>query len=171
MSAPKDICRQWITLVTGLKCIFADDPEPTAPRPNVKSGVTTYASMLFEEDVSEYGEPGEHTSDEAGDTDPTKVKQYRGETVEGQLLVDIYGPGATDYARALRLSRGRHDVLQLIDASGITIKRPSAVSDEPLLRDATREPAASISFFVQWVESEITEIEPVESTATTVEVT
>lgn len=172
MTAPKDICRQWIRLVTNLPVIFADDEEPTAPRRNVDEHVETYVAMLFEEDKSDYADPTEHTSDEPGDTDPTKAKMYRGETTEGQLMVDVYGPGATDYARALRLSRGRPDVLELLAAAGdFAIKRPSAVSDVPQLLDTTREPAASVSFFVQWVETEVFETDYAATVETTVEVT
>jgi hypothetical protein len=169
MSAPKDICRQWIQLVTSLPVTYADDPEPSAPRRNVDGSVETYVAMLFEDDKSEYADQVEHTSDEEGDVDRAKVKMYRSESTEGQLTVDVYGPGATDYARALRLSTGRPDVLALLEAAGdFSIKRPSAVSDVPQLLDSTREPAASISFFVQWVESEVFETDAVDSAETTV---
>lgn len=170
MSAPKALIKSWVELVTSLKVIYDGDPEPSSPSPNMESGVNTYAAINFTNDESGYGTTYEETSDTAG-VDPDKFVQYRSKTRRGDLDVALYGPGADDYCRALDLSLGRPDVIALLDAAGdFAIDRPEAVSDEPIIRSATREPSASIQFTVQWVDSETYETEAVEEVTVTVDI-
>ncbi len=169
MSAPKALIKSWVELVTGLKVIYDGDPEPSAPRPKVESGVLTYAAINFVSDGSGYGTTYELTSDDAATG--TKVNQYRSKTRRADLDVALYGPGADDYCRALDLSLGRPDVMALLDAAGdFAIDTPTEVSDEPIIRSATREPSASIQFTVQFVDSEIYETEAVEEVTVTVDI-
>lgn len=169
MSAPKALIKSWVELVTSLKVIYDGDPEPSAPSPNMESGVNTYAAINFVSDGSGYGTTYEETSVDAGTG--TKVKQYRSKTRRGDLDVALYGPGADDYCRALDLSLGRPDVIALLDAAGdFAIDAPADVSDEPIIRSATREPAASIQFAVQWVDSEIYETEAVAEVTAAVDI-
>ena len=170
MSAPKDLIKSWVELVTSLKVIFDGDKEPSAPSPNMESDTFTYAAINFISDESGYGTTYEKTTDEAATG--TKVNQYRSKVRRGDLDVALYGPGADDYCRALDLSLGRPDVIALLeDAGDFTIDAPAEVTDEPIIRSATREPSASIQFAVQWVDSEIYETEAVEEVTTTVEIT
>ena len=111
MSAPKALMKSWVETITSLKTIYDGDPEPSAPSPNMKSGVNTYAAINFMSDSSGYGTTYEETSDDTGTG--TTVNQYRSKTRMGLLDVAIYGPGAYDYCRALDLSLGRQDVADL----------------------------------------------------------
>ncbi len=169
MSAPKSLIKSWVELVTSLKVIYDGDDEPTAPSPNMEDGVDTYAAILFTGDSSGYGTTYESTTTTAAPDN--KVVRYRSKVRRGDLDVAIYGPGADDYCRALDLSLGRPDVMALMDAAGdYTIDKPAAVSDEPILRAATREPSASIQFVVQWVDSETYDIEAVAEVTPTVDI-
>lgn len=170
MSAPRALIKSWVELVTSLKVIYDGDPEPTAPSPNMESGVDTYAAILFVDDESGYGTTYELTSDTAAAGD--KYVQHRSKVRRGQLDVAVYGPGAADYCRALDLSLGRVDVMTLLDAAGdYAIDAPQPVSDEPIIRSATREPSASIQFTVQWIDSETYDTEAVATVTTTATVT
>jgi hypothetical protein len=169
MSAPKDLIRSWVELVTSLPVIYDGDEEPSAPSPNMDGGVDTYAAILFTSDASGYGTAYEETTDEDAGAD--KFNQYRSKTRVGELDVAIYGPGAVDYCRALDLSLGRPDVILLLDTAGnFAIDKPAAVSDEPIIRSATREPSSSIQFALQWVDSEIYATEAVEIVTVTVDI-
>ncbi len=169
MSQPKALIKSWVELITSLKVIYDGDPEPSAPRPNVESGVFTYAAINFIDDESGYATTYEHTSDTVAPDN--KVVMYRSKTRRGDLDVAIYGPGAADYCRALDLSLGRPDVLALLIAAGdYAIDAPQPVTDEPIIRSATREPSASIQFAVQWVDSETYATEAVEEVTTTVDI-
>ncbi len=172
MSAPSPqmtVYREWLELVLPINVIYAGDPEPTAPRPNVKTTDPTYAAIEIEDDDTATSTAYEETTNE--DAGGGLVNQYRSEATRGTLNVEIYGPGAVDYARALRLSIARPDVLALLAAAGdYAIEKAGPVTDDPILRDATREPHASIQFEVQWVESEIYKTEAVESIVTTVDI-
>lgn len=164
MSEPTALMRSWIVLVTNLDVILDDDPEPGAPRPNVKTGTTSYAAIGFDDDQTATSTPYEDMTDTAGTVDPTKFDMDFSEVTRGTLNVEFYGPGATDYARALRLSITRPDVIDLLNLAGdFAIIKASEVSNEPILRSATREPHASIQFDVEWVESDTFEIEAVAS--------
>jgi len=169
MSAPKDLIKSWIELVTPLKVIYDGDPEPSAPRANMASGVNTYAAILFTGDGSGYGTAYEETTDE--DAGGNLVNMYRSKVRSGELDVAIYGPGAQDYCRALDLSLGRPDVIALLEAAGdYAIEKPARVSDEPIMRAATREPSASIQFDIQWVDSEIYKTAAVAEVTATAEI-
>lgn len=170
MSAPKDLIKSWVELVTNLKVIYDGDDEPDAPSPNMEGGVDTYAAINLTSDDSGYSTAYEEITDEdAGDG---KVKQYRSKVRRGDLDVALYGPGADDYCRALDLSLGRLDVILLLDLAGdYTIDKAMPVSDEPIIRSATREPSASIQFTVQWVDSEIYATEAVETAEVEITVT
>lgn len=171
LSEPKALMRSWVEAVTSLAVIYDGDDEPTAPRPNVDASTTTYAAINFISNSSPYSVPYESTSDTAGDVDATKVKQYRSLLRKGLLDVAIYGPGAVDYCRALELSLGRYDTMARFDAAGdYSVSMASDVSDEPILRAATREPSASIQFTVQWIDEETYEIEAVDTIVTTANV-
>ena len=170
MSAPKALIKSWVELVTSLKVIYDGDPEPSAPSPNMASGVNTYAAINLMDDMSGYGTTYEATTDTTAPDN--KVVQHRSKVRRGQLDVALYGPGADDYCRALDLSLGRGDVLALLTAAGdYAIDAPQPVSDEPIIRSATREPAASIQFTVQWVDAETYDTEAVETVTTTATVT
>jgi hypothetical protein len=171
MSAPKALIKSWIELVIpGMTVIYDGDDEPSAPSPNMKDD--TYAAINFISDGSGYGTTYEETSTDPGSVDPLKSKQYRSKTRVGDLDVAFYGPGADDYCRALDLSLGRPDVILLLDTAGdYAIDKPAEVSDEPIIRAATREPSASIQFAIQWVDSEIYEHEAVALVTPTVTVT
>ncbi len=166
-----DPYREWIELVTPLKVIYADDVSPTAPRPNVALDTEVYAALKILSDESDMSTANERTTDTPGTVDPTKFDQHRGKTREGLLGVEIYGPGAADYARALELSAGRADVLALLQAAGdFVIVRQGPALTEPLLLGATREPGARITFVIGWVDSEVYEIDGVDTIETTVTV-
>lgn len=172
MSAPNELIKSWVELVTNLKVIYDGDPEPSAPSPNVEDGVNTYAAINFLGDGSGYGTTYESTSDEAGTQDPLKVNQYRSKVRIADLDIALYGQGADDYCRALDTSLGRPDVIALLnDAGDFAIDKPTDVDEEPIIRSATRVPDAAIQFVVQWVDSEIYETEAVEEVTTTVTVT
>ena len=171
MSAPKALIKSWVELVTSLKVIYDGDKEPSAPKANMEGGVSTFAAINFISDGSGYGTTYEETSNTAGSSDPTKVNQYRSKTRVADLDIALYGPGADDYCRALDLSLGRPDVIALLVAAGdFAIDKPAEVSDEPIIRSATREPSASIQFAVQWVDSEVYETEAVEEVSVTVDI-
>ena len=139
--------------------IYDGDDEPDAPSPNMEGGVDTYAAINFISDDSGYGTAYEETTNE--DAGGDNVKQYRSKVRRGNLDVALYGPGADDYCRALDLSLGRPDVILLLDNAGdFTIDKPAEVTDEPIIRSATREPSASIQFTVQWVDSGLVQIDP-----------
>lgn len=164
MSAPLDLIKSWVELVTNLRVIYDGDPEPSAPSPNVEDGINTYAAINFLSDGSGYGTTYESTSDVAGTLDPLKVNQYRSKVRIADLDIAVYGPGAADYCRALDLSLGRPDVITLLAEEGdFAIDKPAEVDEEPIIRSATREPDAAIQFVVQWVDSEIYETEAVET--------
>jgi hypothetical protein len=164
--------REWIELVLPIPVIYAGDPEPTAPRLNVATADPTYAAIEIEDDDTSTSTPDRRTTDTAGTVDPLKVIQIASEVSIGTLNVEIYGPGSVDYARTLRRSITRPDVLELLNAAGdYAIAKAGAVNDDPILRDATREPHASVQFEVQWVESDNYETEAVATIETTVEVT
>jgi hypothetical protein len=164
MSSPLALMRSWVVLVTGRDTIFDGDPEPSAPRPSVDSDVRSYAAIGFEDDDTATQTPYEELTDTPGTVDPTKFNQVRSEATRGTLSVEFYGPGSEDYARTLRRSITRPDVLSLLDAAGdYAIFKAGEVSREPILRSATREPHASIQFGIEWVESEIYETEAVAS--------
>lgn len=166
MSAPKALIKSWVEMITSLPVIYDGDPEPSAPSPNMKTGVDTYAAILFIDDESGYGTAYEHTSDTAAADN--KMVQYRSKTRRGQLDIAVYGPGAVDYCRALDLSLGSGDVNLLLDTAGdFSIDAPQPVSDEPIVRSATRIPAASIQFTVSWVDAETYDTEAVELVTTT----
>lgn len=171
MSEPKAVMKSWVELVTGLTVIYDGDPEPSAPSPLVDSATFTYAAINFTTDESPLATAYEVLTDTAGTTDPTKFDQIRSLQRRGELDVALYGPGADDYCRALELSMGRNDVQLLLDAAGdFALNTPSVVSDEPILRSATREPAASIQFTVSWIETETFELEAVATIDTTIDV-
>jgi hypothetical protein len=171
MSAPLALMKSWIELVLPIQVIYDGDDETSAPRPNVATGVTTYASIQFTSDSSPLSTATEALTDEPGSVDPTKYEQVRSLLRRGDLDVAIYGPGAEDYCRALELSYGRQDVLDLLNAAGdYAINLPTDVRREPILRSATREPEASIQFMVEWVEEEIFEMEAVASVEVDVDV-
>jgi hypothetical protein len=162
MSAPKALIKDWVELVTSLKVIYDGDPEPSAPSPNVEDGVNTYAAINFLSDGSGFGTTYEATTDE--DAGGDKFKQYRSKARIADLDIAVYGPGAADYCRALDLSLGRPDVINLlVDAGDFAIDKPTEVDEEPIIRSATREPDAAVQFVVQWVDSEIYETEAVET--------
>jgi hypothetical protein len=164
MSAPLELIKSWVELVTNLKVIYDGDPEPSAPSPKVEDGVFTYAAINFLSDGSGYGTTYESTSDEVATQDPDKVNQYRSKTRIADLDIALYGQGAADYCRALDLSLGRPDVIELLeDAGDFAIDKPTEVDEEPIIRSATRDPDAAIQFVVQWVDSEIYETEAVET--------
>jgi hypothetical protein len=168
------VFREWIELVlpASVPVAYAGDPEPTAPRPNVDDAVTTYVTIEIEDDETGTSIPERRTTDTPGTVDPLKVDQIASEAPTGTLNVEIYGPGSVDFARTLRMSITRPDVIDLLNAAGdFAIVRAGDVSDDPILRDATREPHASIQFDVQWVETDIYETEAVNAIETTVEVT
>lgn len=170
MSAPRELMKSWVELVTNLEVIYDGDPEPTAPRPNVDATTFTYAAINFLSDSSPMSTAYEATTDE--DAGGNLVNQYRSLTRRGLLDVALYGPGADDYCRALELSMGRPDVLALLTAAGdYAINLPTEVIDEPILRSATREPAASVQFTIEWIDEEVHETEAVEEVSTTVTVT
>jgi hypothetical protein len=163
--------KSWIELVLPIQVIFDGDPEPSAPRPSVDSSVTTYASIQIASDSSPLSVAVETLTDEPGDVDPTKFKQERSLLRSGELDIAVYGPGAEDYCRALELSYGRSDVIDLLNAAGdYAISLPTEVSRDPIVRSATREPGASIQFNVDWVDTETFEMEAVESIDVTVDV-
>lgn len=163
------VMRDWVALVCPIPVIFEDDPEPTAPRPDGTVGVPTYATVGFDDDDTATSTAYEETTDEDAGND--LVNQYRSETTFGSLGVEFYGPGSVDFARTLRLSIARPDVLVLLNAAGdYAINKAGPVSDDPILRSASREPHASISFDVQWVESKIYKTEAVESIVPTVDI-
>ncbi len=169
MSAPKALIKSWVELVTSLKVIYDGDPEPSAPRPKVESGVFTYAAIMFIDDESGYATTYENTSDTVAPDN--KVVMYRSKNRSGQLDVALYGPGADDYCRALDLSLGRPDVNLLLDTAGdFAIDAPQPVTDEPIIRSATREPSASIQFTVKWVDAETYDTEAVEEVSVTVDI-
>jgi hypothetical protein len=166
------VFREWIELVLPINVIYAGDPEPTAPRPNVDPSVTTYAAIEIEGDETGTSIPERRTTDTPGTVDPTKVDQIASEAPTGTLNVEIYGPGSVDFARTLRLSITRPDVIDLLNNAGdFAIVKAGAVGDDPVLKSATREPDASIQFDVQWVETDTFETEAVNTIETTVEVT
>lgn len=169
MSAPKALIKSWVEMITNLKVIYDGDPEPTAPSPNMGSGTFTYAAINFIADESGYGTTYEENTDEV--EPDNKVTQYRSKTRVGDLDVALYGPGADDYCRALDLSLGRGDVIALLTAAGdYAIDKAAAVTDEPIIRSAAREPSASIQFAVQWVDSETYATEAVEEASVTVDI-
>lgn len=171
MSEPKALMKSWVELVTGLTVIYDGDPEPSAPSPLVDSATFTYAAINFTTDESPLSTAVEVLTDTPGTVDPTKYDQIRSLVRRGELDVALYGPGAADYCRALELSIGRQDVFSLLDAAGdFAINLPTAVNDEPILRSATREPAASVQFTIEWIETETYELEAVASIDTTVDV-
>jgi hypothetical protein len=164
MSAPEALMRSWVVLVTNLTTIIEDDDEPTAPRPDVDASTTTYATIGFDDDDTATQTPYEVLTDDAGSVDPTKFDQIRSETTRGTLNVEFFGPGSVDYARTLRRSITRQDVLDLLNAAGdYAILKASEVTNDPILRSATREPHASIQFSVEWIESETYEMAAVAS--------
>ena len=172
MSAPKALIKSWVELITTLKTIYDGDKEPTAPRANVAKGVTSYAAIGFVSETTDYSTAHERTTDTPGDLDATKVKQHRSLPTTGQLDVEVYGPGAVDYCRAMKLSIGRADVLRQLEVDGdFAIDNPSEISDEPILRSATREPNASISFEVKWIDTAVFETEGVDTITLTVAAT
>jgi hypothetical protein len=165
--------RDWVALVVpaSVPVILENDPEPTAPRPDIDAAVTTYAIVGFVDDDTATSTPYDETTDTPGSVDPTKVDRHSSEVTYGDLGVEFYGPGSVDYARTLRLSITRPDVIDLLNAAGdYAINKAGPVGDEPILRSATREPHASIQFEVQWVESAVFETEAVETIVTTVDI-
>jgi hypothetical protein len=170
VTAPLDVCRDFIQLVIpGLKVIFGGDTEPTAPRPNVDPSVFSYAAIEIQSDDTRWATVGERTTDTvSGD----KVEQIRGLPIEGVLAVEFYGDSAEAYARTLRLTTGRADVIRMLDAAGdYAIDTPSQVTRDYVLRSGEREPGASITFAVKWIDSETYDTEGVDTITTTVTVT
>jgi hypothetical protein len=167
--APLDLCRQFIELVIpGLTVIESGDPEPGAPRPDVDEATPSYAAFEIQSDESAWATAYEETTDTPSGA---KVEQLRALPTDGVLAVEFYGPLAGDYARSLRLSHGRADVLMLLEAAGdFAIDNPSGVSDDPVLRSARRELGASVTFGIRWVDSEIYDTEGVDTITTTVSV-
>jgi hypothetical protein len=159
MSSPLDTIRQWFELVTGLVVIYEDDPEPAAPRPDE----STYITIGWTTDDSPMATPYEHTSDE--DDGASGVKTYRSLVREAQLGVEIFGPGAMDFGRAIELSVGRPDVLDLFLADPLvpSVQKTGQITDQPVLRSTTREPDATLTFTVGWTDSEVIETTPVET--------
>jgi hypothetical protein len=164
-----DVFRGWVELVTGLKVIYANDPEPTAPRPNVDASTFAYAAI----DISSEGSDWSTVYSETTDTPApdNKFEQHRSMPRQGTLEIELFGPGAMDYLHALEMSTGRDDALLYFDSLGdYAIKRPTDISDQPVLRSATREPGAEMAFVVEWIETETFGIEAVEEIVSTVEV-
>jgi hypothetical protein len=156
-------------MVPGLQVINAGDPEATAPRPTVESGVDSYAAIEISSDSSSWATAGENTTNTvSGD----KVEQVRGLPVDGVLAIEIYGPEAMDKAKALRMSHGRADVLRLLETAGdYALDSPSDITRDPVLRSATREPGAAMTFVAKWVELETYDTEGVDTITPVVSVT
>lgn len=165
------VFRQVIELILpGLEIIYSGDDQADAPRPNVDPAVASYAAFEIQDDSSYFATAYEETTDTAAPDN--KYVQNRSMPTEGTLAIEFYGPGAIDYARTLRLAHGRADVLALLSGIGdYTIEQPSQVTRDPVLRSATREPGASLTFVVRWVDSETYDVEAVEQIVTTVSVT
>lgn len=164
------VCRQWAELVTSLEVIYAGDDEPTAPRPNVEPATLTYVVIDLQNSETKWSTYYEGLTDEPAPDN--KFEQHRGAPMEGVLAVAVYGPGATNYASALRRSVGREDVLTQLQAAGdFAIELPGQqVADATEIRSATREPGATAAFMVKWTDTEIHELEATEQIVSTVEV-
>ena len=152
MADPLSIFRQWIEQVTSLKVIYADDPEPAAPRPNADPTVLSYAAIDIQEDKSAYGTTFERTTNEGA-----HGKKYRSTVRAGLLAVEFYGPGAADYARSLTLMKGAQATRDLLATWGdVAMGAIGSMSDEPVLRSASREPDASMTIEIRWTDSTVT---------------
>lgn len=150
MSALK-VYKDWVAAITSLQVVREDEDDPSVPRPNVDTSVDTYAMIGWDSDETD-GSPIEETTDE--DAGSNEVKVYTSDMVEAALAVDIYGPGATDYIRALRVAIYNSTTTALLLAAGdYVIRKAGPVLTEPILRDATREPHASCVFAVAWSET------------------
>lgn len=151
MSSPIAALRQWVETVTGLTVIYGDDPEPTAPRPNVDPAVSTYAEIGLEPHSSTYSTP---YSAIRGPEDSKPTTRYTSQIRSGLLAVEIFGPGAEDYASALEMSRDHQSTIDLLKVSGdISLGAFGARDEDSVLRSTEREPDVSFTVEVQWSES------------------
>lgn len=170
-AAVYSVYRQVIELVNpGLEVIYARDDQADAPRPNADESVSAYAAFEIQEDSAYFATANEHTTDTpaAG----SKYVQNRYLPTQGTLAVEFYGPGAWDYAHDLRMAHDRADVLTLLSSLGdYTFDQPGQITDDPVIRSATREPGASITFQIRWMDTETYNTEAVEQITTTVAVT
>jgi len=148
-----DPLREYVELVTQLTTIYADDPEPTAPRPSVDPAVPTYIAIGLDDDES-MGSTSCEREQLKDPTDPSKGTERTFETVrEGTLQIEIFGPGAGDYARALDIGRDRQDVNDILEAAGIALGSVTEVSDAPRIVGIEREPDVSLGAAVSWVQT------------------
>ncbi len=166
MADPISILREWVESVTSLQVIYADDPEPAAPRPTADGVVQSYAAIGIDSDQSEYSTAHQVTEESGG-----VVTQKRSTLRAGTLAVEFYGADAADYARALDLSRCAQATSDLLKTWGeVSLGASSQVTDTPVLRSAEREPNASITIDITWVDTLSTVLtqyaETADSTAT-----
>ncbi len=149
----------WIRQVTSLKVIRADDPESAAPRPNADGSTDAYASIKVDRSA-----PTSSTAyEELVEGDPAGTyDRHLSQVRDGTLLIELYGPGAEDYAFALDLSRDDPNMITLINSYGdISLGAVSDTADDPILRSAEREPNASLSVNVQWTHAKVLDDQPV----------
>jgi hypothetical protein len=160
-----NVYRSWVAQVTGLQVVLEDEDDPTVPRPNVDDTVQTYALIGWDRDDVDASPIEVTTNTDAG---AGLVEQHRTELRTGSLAVDIYGPGATDYVRALRFSITHAATLALLLAAGdYAIRKAGVVLPDPLMRSVTREPHASCVFEVAWTETVIVDVEHADTTEIT----
>jgi len=163
-----DVYQSWIEAITSLPVVQEDEDDPTVPRPSVADDVATYVLIGWDSDDAEAT-----TTEQTTDTPAAggKVEYHRTELLTGRLAVDIYGPGSTDYVRALRSSLTHPTTLALLLAAGdYGIRKAGPVLSEPILRSATREPHASAVFDVAWSETTITAVDYADTVETTTSV-
>jgi len=164
-----DVYRSWVEAITSLTVIYEDEGDPSVPRPNVDASADTYVMIGWDNDDAP-GSPVDETTDEAAADN--KVVRYTTVMAEGSLAVDIYGPGAMDYVRALRMSiYGDTTTALLLAAGDYVIRRAGPILPDPIMRDATREPHASCVFDVAWSEDTEADVEAAETAVATTTVT
>ncbi len=158
MSSPIQEIREWLKLVlswTDEQVIQDEDPEAAAPRPSV----TNYVTVSIDSDDSPMSSPYIVTSDE--DAGGGQVWQYHSLQRSGQLSMAFFGDGSADYARAIELSMAQERVLAVL-GDDINVVMAGGVADQPILRSTEREPAATLGFQIDWVDSTRVAVDPAE---------
>ncbi len=70
------------------------------------------------------------------------------------MPIEFYGPDAYAYARKLTIAIGGPSYINTFSALDIALQITGDITDEPVLRSATREPGASMMISVEWTDSD-----------------
>lgn len=158
MSSREDLVqriRDWLKLVLSwpdAQVVMSEDEETAAARTE-----GPYVTVDLVADDSPMSTPYVRTTNE--DAGGGAVWQYHSLQRVGQLSLEFFRPGAADFAMAIELSMGRDDVNEVL-GDDTNVAMAGGVADQPVLRSTEREPAASLGFVVEWVDSTRVAVDP-----------